>query len=108
LRVFSRNYGLRATYSNATETGAAPMAPPFGWGNVRTVVAPQEVLSARERDVLQLLARGHTNREVAERLHISVRTAEWHRASIRRKLNITTRAGLVDFAALHGLVQLDA
>jgi DNA-binding CsgD family transcriptional regulator len=65
-----------------------------------------DLLSAREHDVLQLLVRGHTNREVAERLHISVRTAEWHRASIQRKLNVTSRAGLVAFAALHGLVQL--
>jgi DNA-binding CsgD family transcriptional regulator len=64
-----------------------------------------ELLSAREHDVLQLLARGHTNREVAEHLHISVRTAEWYRASIRRKLDITSRAGLVDFATAHGLVQ---
>jgi two-component system, NarL family, response regulator NreC len=67
-----------------------------------------ELLTPRERDVLQLLARGHTNREVAERLHLSVRTAEWHRASIQRKLNITSRAGLVDFAAAHGLLQLGA
>jgi len=67
-----------------------------------------ELLSTREHDVLQLLARGHTNREVAEHLHISVRTAEWHRASIRRKLNITSRVGLVDFATAHGLVQLGA
>jgi DNA-binding CsgD family transcriptional regulator len=67
-----------------------------------------EVLSARERDVLLLLARGYTNREVAEHLHISVRTAEWHRASIRRKLSITSRAGLVDFAATHDLVQFGA
>jgi len=37
-----------------------------------------------------------------------VRTAEWHRASIRRKLNIMSRAGLVDFAAVHGLVQFGA
>ena len=65
-----------------------------------------ELLSAREHDVLRLLVRGHTNREVAERLHISVRTAEWHRASIQRKLNVTSRAGLVDFAVAHGLVRL--
>jgi len=65
-----------------------------------------ELLSARERDVVRLLAHGHTNREVAERLHISVRTAEWHRASIQRKLSITSRAGLVGFAVAHGLAQL--
>jgi two-component system response regulator NreC len=67
------------------------------------IVGP-ELLSAREREVLGLLARGHTNREVAARLHISVRTAEWHRASIRRKLSIASRAELVDFAAAHDLV----
>jgi two-component system, NarL family, response regulator NreC len=72
------------------------------------MTADRELLSARERDVLQLLARRHTNREVAERLHISVRTAEWHRASVRRKLSITSRAELVDFAAAHGLLQLGA
>jgi DNA-binding CsgD family transcriptional regulator len=66
-----------------------------------------ELLSTREHEVLLLLARGHTNREVADRLHISVRTAEWHRASIRRKLNITSRAGLVAYAAVHGLIQFD-
>ena len=75
---------------------------------MRTMTPRPDLLSARERDVLQLLARGHTNREVAKRLHISVRTAEWHRASIQRKLNITSRAGLVDFAAAHGLVQFGA
>ena len=57
-----------------------------------------ELLTARERDVLQLLAHGHTNREIADRLHISVRTAEWHRASIRRKLDLASRAALVAFA----------
>jgi DNA-binding CsgD family transcriptional regulator len=72
------------------------------------MTADPEFLSARERDVLRLLARGHTNREVAERLHISVRTAEWHRASIQRKLGIRSRAGLVDFAAAHGFLQLGA
>ena len=82
------------------------MARPRRSANVRTVTPGPELLSAREREVLRLLAHGHTNREVAERLHISVRTAEWYRASIRRKLSITSRAGLVDFAAAHGLVEL--
>ncbi len=62
-----------------------------------------ELLTARERDVLQLLAHGHTNREIADRLHISVRTAEWHRASIRRKLDLASRATLVAFAFAHDL-----
>jgi DNA-binding CsgD family transcriptional regulator len=52
-------------------------------------------LSRREREVLGLLALGHTNREVAEILHISIRTAEFHRASLRRKLGIASRSELV-------------
>ncbi len=64
-----------------------------------------ELLTAREREVLRLLAHGHTNPEVADRLHISVRTAEWHRASIRRKLDLTSRAALVEFAFAHDLAQ---
>jgi DNA-binding CsgD family transcriptional regulator len=62
-----------------------------------------ELLTVREREVLQLLAHGHTNREVADRLRISVRTAEWHRASIRRKLDLASRAALVAFAFAHDL-----
>jgi hypothetical protein len=46
-----------------------------------------------------------TNREVAGRLHISVRTAEWHRASIRLKLDLASRAALVEFAFAHDLAQ---
>jgi two-component system, NarL family, response regulator NreC len=65
-----------------------------------------QLLTTREREVLQLLARGYTNREVAERLHISIRTAEWHRASIRRKLDLASRAALVEFAFAHDLAQL--
>ncbi len=60
---------------------------------------------ATVREVLQLLAHGHTNREVADRLRISVRTAEWHRASIRRKLDLASRAALVAFAFEHDLAQ---
>jgi DNA-binding CsgD family transcriptional regulator len=55
-------------------------------------------LTPRERDVLRLLALGHTNREVGELLCISVRTAETHRASIRGKLRLRTRADLVRYA----------
>ena len=59
-------------------------------------------LSPREREVLALLAAGHTNREVASLLCISVRTAESHRASIMRKLGVRTRAALVQCAVAGG------
>jgi DNA-binding NarL/FixJ family response regulator len=62
-------------------------------------------LSDREREVLRLLALGHTNQEVAKRLYISVRTAETHRAHIMRKLQLSTRAELVRYAIEHGQLQ---
>jgi len=55
-------------------------------------------LSDREREVLALLALGHTNHEIAKQLFISVRTAEAHRAHIMKKLNLGTRAELVRYA----------
>jgi DNA-binding NarL/FixJ family response regulator len=71
---------------------------------VEKVPAALEVLSERERDVLQLLALGHTNQEIAKKLFISVRTVDTHRAHIMRKLELGTRAELVLFALSHGLI----
>jgi DNA-binding CsgD family transcriptional regulator len=61
-------------------------------------------LTGREKDVLGLLALGHTNREAAEQLFLSVRTVESHRARIQQKLRITSRAELVRYAVDHDLV----
>jgi len=69
--------------------------------------AEQDPLSERERDVLRLLALGHTNQEISDKLYISVRTAETHRAHIMQKLRISTRAELVRYALEHGLLELD-
>jgi two-component system, NarL family, response regulator NreC len=63
-------------------------------------------LSDRERDVLRLLALGHTNAEIGDRLFLSVRTVETHRSHIQRKLDRTTRADLVRYAIEHGLIEL--
>jgi DNA-binding NarL/FixJ family response regulator len=61
-------------------------------------------LSEREREVLRLLALGHTNQEIAKTLYISVRTAETHRAHIMQKLRLSTRAELVRYALAEGLL----
>lgn len=61
-----------------------------------------EELSPREQEVLGLLVLGHTNREVAALLHVSVRTAEFHRASIQRKLGAGARSELVRIALAEG------
>src|SRR5438093_5534975 len=66
--------------------------------------ADEDPLSDREREVLRLLALGHTNQEIAQQLFISVRTAETHRAHIMQKLRLSTRAELVRYALSHGLV----
>lgn len=62
-------------------------------------------LSDREREVMRLLALGHTNQEIAQLLFVSVRTAESHRAHIMRKLGLSTRAELVRHALAHGLLE---
>ena len=66
--------------------------------------AEQDPLSDREREVLGLLALGHTNQEIAKLLFISVRTAETHRAHIMQKLKLATRAELVRHALAKGLL----
>jgi DNA-binding NarL/FixJ family response regulator len=67
--------------------------------------ADADPLSEREREVLRLLALGHTNQEIAKLLYISVRTAETHRAHIMQKLRLSTRAELVRYALEQGLLQ---
>ena len=62
-------------------------------------------LSEREREVLRLLALGHTNQEIAALLYISVRTAETHRAHVMQKLGLSSRAELVRYALDHDLVE---
>ena len=66
--------------------------------------ADADPLSDRERDVLRMLALGHTNQEIAGTLYISVRTAETHRAHIMQKLRVQTRAQLVRYALSQGLL----
>jgi two-component system, NarL family, response regulator NreC len=66
--------------------------------------AEADPLSDREREVLRLLALGHTNHEIAKMLFISVRTAETHRAHIMQKLRLSSRAELVRHALSEGLL----
>jgi two-component system response regulator NreC len=62
-------------------------------------------LSDREREVLKLIALGHTNAEIAEQLYLSIRTVESHRAHIQQKLRLSSRAELVSYALKHGLIE---
>ena len=65
---------------------------------------PPDNLSEREVDVLRLIALGHTNSEIAQKLYISVRTVETHRGHISQKLLLNSRAELVRYALDHKLV----
>ena len=85
------------TYLNprlGARLAAAPSTPP----------GPPDDLSEREVEVLRLIALGHTNAEIGERLFLSTRTVETHRAHIQQKIRRTTRAELVRYALDHGLL----
>jgi two-component system response regulator NreC len=63
-------------------------------------------VSAREREILQLVAEGHSSGQVAAMLHISIRTVDTHRFNLMQKLDIHSIAGLTKFAINHGLTSL--
>ena len=68
----------------------------------RSGPSPVEMLTPRELEVFHLIGNGLTNRDIAARLHRSVRTVETHRENIKRKLNLKTAAELVRYAAHWG------
>jgi two-component system, NarL family, nitrate/nitrite response regulator NarL len=68
---------------------------------------PFAQLTAREREVLMLIAQGQSNKEIASKLGIGVRTIETHRERIMRRLDIHSVAGLTKFAIANGLVPLE-
>ena len=66
-----------------------------------------ELLTSREREVLQLLAEGRSNREIAEELSISVKTVETHRSNMMTKLELSSKTELVKYALRKGWAMLD-
>ena len=90
-----RNGGV---YVHATMTRALVQPLPSRHG------ALAEPLTQREIDVLRLLARGNTNRQIGELLNLSTRTVESHRANLMGKLGLASRVELVTYAEEHGLL----
>ncbi|HTQ69026.1 MAG TPA: response regulator transcription factor [Solirubrobacteraceae bacterium] len=90
-----RNAAAGESYLNPRLGARIAAEPPPG---------PPDDLSQREVEVLTLIARGHTNAEIAEQLYLSVRTVETHRSHIQQKLRLTTRSELVGYALERGLV----
>lgn len=69
--------------------------------------SPLSQLSEREKEVLELVAKGYANREIAEKLVISVKTVETHKSRVMEKLELKTRPELVEFAMKKGLLTFD-
>lgn len=66
------------------------------------------LLSPRETEVLALIAKGHTNKEIADRLHISVKTVEAHRSHIMSRIGAESRADLMEYAVNYDLITHNA
>jgi two-component system response regulator NreC len=69
-----------------------------------SAAAALDALTQRESEILRRLAQGHTNREIAVALSLSIRTVEYHRANVMSKLGLRSRADLVRHAAERGLL----
>ncbi|MBW3566749.1 MAG: response regulator transcription factor [Proteobacteria bacterium] len=76
-------------------------------GNSAKARSPLERLTARQREILQLVAEGRTTRQIAELLSVSVKTVETHRAQLMDRLEIRDIPGLVRYAIRTGLIQSD-
>jgi two-component system response regulator NreC len=68
---------------------------------------PYDQLTDREKQVLKLIAEGHTHKEAADILNISVKTVIAHQTNISEKLKIHSRAGLIKFAIQKGIIQME-
>ncbi|MBI1722859.1 MAG: response regulator transcription factor [Gemmatimonadetes bacterium] len=97
------------TFVDLTRSGSLPTLQTGrsgALGGARAKDTPQR-LSKREQQVLRLLAQGHTNREMAERIHVSIKTVETYRSRLSQKLGLHSRSELFRFAALSGLLAPD-
>lgn len=76
-------------------------------GSLRSARSAFTSLTGREREVLQLLAEGHSTKQIASHLNVSVKTVESHRQQIMKKLNIHSVAELIKYAVREGLTTLE-
>jgi DNA-binding NarL/FixJ family response regulator len=76
----------------------------LGQGSPQGLGVPWDTLTDRERGVLKLVAEGYRNREIGERLSISMKTVEKHRANVMKKLDLHSVSGLTAYAIKNGLV----
>jgi two-component system response regulator NreC len=93
----------RALVSEYSERGARPAAA-FSGDEQAGTGDSYETLTSREREVLQLVGEGFTNQEIADRLHLSIKTVQSHRAAVMEKLDLRDVTHLVRYAVRRGLV----
>jgi two-component system response regulator NreC len=112
LRAGASGYVLKqAAERQLTEAITAAVAggpyidPELGGQVARLGSDPLEALEERDRELLRLLALGHTNREIGEQLYLSVRAVEVNRAKLLEKLDLGSRPELVRFAIAHGIIE---
>jgi len=99
----------------AVQSGEAFMSPSISKKVIKTYIQQsqrseeraEDLLSSREREVLQLIAEGNSSKKIAELLFISPKTVENHRTHIMDKLNIHNRTGLIKYAIRKGIVDID-
>jgi DNA-binding NarL/FixJ family response regulator len=115
LRAGARGYLLKDAFDSdlvtavrAVARGEGYLSPAVSDGVLadyrQHVTDPVDLLSSREREVLQLIAEGKTNKEIAGLLNLSVYTVDAHRGRIMEKLNLHSTGELVRFAVRKGLV----
>jgi DNA-binding NarL/FixJ family response regulator len=99
----------------AAVSGNTYLSPPISKVVVRDYVGrlsrgettPSPVLTAKEREILQLLAEGKTSKQIASLLNLSVRTVEAHRREMMKKLDVHSVAELTKYAVRKGITELD-
>lgn len=124
LRAGASGYVLKQSDSSEVLTairaalaGGSFLSPPISQAVINDYVQRAEsrgrgddldLLTSREREVLQLLAEGLSNREIAEQLSISIKTVETHRGNMMNKLGVSSKTELVKYALRKGWATLDA
>ncbi len=88
----------------AAAVGGTYVDPQLGGAMAKLEANPLDELGAREIELLRLVALGHTNREIGERLFLSVRAIEVNRAKLMQRLGVDSRPELVRFAIAHGVI----
>ncbi len=97
----------------AVHRGDSFLCPPVaravleGYLRAREAADPYDSLSERERQILQMVAEGRTNREIADLLSVSIKTVMGHRASLMEKLGLHDRTDVVKYALRRGLIHLE-